>query len=137
MQLIQILKAGVGGGAMSPVNEIIVDKMYPTKEQILADKAQAILALKNLLLVYGRLFKNVDQYAAVESIQAIGGVSYADKVAAHIVTHTLSFEQIEATFSALRASGKVALNDRKSQIALDILCSAINQRSGASFTSSR
>jgi hypothetical protein len=133
MRVHKIIKDGLTGGPLSPVNELRLTDLYKTEGQAM-ESSQAMKGLKNLLLTYSRGFAKVDALAPVEQIKSMG-VDYSSKVAAHIVIHSIKFEQVEQALRDLVTTKKADLSERKLVLALDLLLSAIKQRQSGAYHS--
>jgi hypothetical protein len=133
MRVHKIIKDGLTGGPLSPVNELRLSELYPAQGQAM-ESSQALKGLKNLLLTYSRGFAKVDPFGPVEQITAVG-IDYAKKVAAHICLHSIKLPQVEQVFRDLVTAKKADLSERKLVLALDLLSSAINQRQSGAYHS--
>jgi hypothetical protein len=132
MRIHKIMKDGLSSGPLSPVNEIRLSELYPEKRQGVAPN-QVLLGLKNQILTFSKAFKNVDFYAPMENIRAVG-LDPARRVASFVVLNSVKWEHVEETLRALVESKKTDLAPNKLQLALDVLKSAISQRQSASST---
>jgi hypothetical protein len=133
MKMHKIMKDGLTGGPLSPVNELRLTEMYPSQGQAM-ESTQALKGLKNLLLTYSRGFAKVDPFGPVEQIKSMG-VDYSGKVAAHIVIHNIKLTQVEQVLRDLITTKKADLSERKLVLALDLISSAINQRQSGAYHS--